>query len=67
MGFVLDENISPRVSQELRALGYDLLHVWEVGLKGCSDEELIGWAKKEKRALITLDAGFFRHPPISTR
>jgi len=58
MGFVLDENISPLVSQELRALGYDLLHVREVGLKGCSDEELISWAKKEKRALITLDADF---------
>jgi len=64
--FLIDENISPLVAQELRALGYNVKHVREVGLKGCSDREVIEYAKREKRALITLDADFAdvrKYPP----
>ena len=66
MEFLIDENISPLVAQELQALGYNVKHVREVGLKGCSDREVMEYARREKRALITLDADFAdvrKYPP----
>jgi len=66
--FLIDENISPLVAEQLRALGYDVKHVREVGLKGHSDNEIMEYAKREGRSLITLDADFadIRRYPLGT-
>lgn len=58
MKLLLDENISPLVAEALRLEGYDALHVRETGLKGRADQEILTFAKKEGRALVTLDADF---------
>lgn len=56
--FLIDENLSPLLSNYLRNLRYDSRTVREVGLKGKSDQELIRWIQKNKRVLITVDLDF---------
>lgn len=56
--FLVDENLSPLLSDYLRNLKYDCCVVKEVGLKGKSDEEIIKWIQKNKRVLITGDLDF---------
>ena len=58
MKFLADENISPISVAFLRRLGFDVLHVREVGLKRKPDCEIMGYALKEGRILITLDKDF---------
>ena len=58
MKFLGDENISPRSVAFLQDLGFDAVHAREVGLKGKSDEEVMEFALKEERVLLTLDRDF---------
>ncbi|MFQ6121416.1 MAG: DUF5615 family PIN-like protein [Methanosarcinales archaeon] len=65
---LIDENISPLVAEGLRDLRYDAIHVKEVSLKGHTDEEIMAFAKREGRTLLTLDIDFadIRKYPIGT-
>lgn len=65
---LLDENIPPQVAIELRHLDYDAVHLREVGLKGCKDSEVMAFARKTGRCLVTLDADFadLRHHPTGS-
>lgn len=56
--FLIDENLSPKVADFLRACGYLASAVREVGLTGSSDEEIVVWAKAHKHIVITRDMGF---------
>jgi len=56
--FLIDENLSPLLSNYLRSLNYNAQAVREIGLKGKSDEEIIKWIQKNKRVLITADLDF---------
>lgn len=56
--FLIDENLSPKVADFLRACGYLASAVREVGLTGSSDEEIVAWAKAHKHIVITRDIGF---------
>jgi uncharacterized protein with PIN domain len=56
--FLIDENLSPSLSEYLRSLHYDAQAVREVGLRGKSDEEIIEWIRRNKRILITADLDF---------
>jgi len=53
--FLADENISPRSVEFLRELGFDAVHVRDIGLKGKSSREIMAYAIREKRTLVTLD------------
>lgn len=55
---LLDENIPPQVATALRQLGYDVIHLRDAGLKGCKNSDLIAFARKTERCLVTLDADF---------
>jgi len=68
MKFLIDENISPKVAEELRKLGYDAIHVREVRLKGHTDEEIMTFAKNKGRVVLTLDIDFadIRNYPLGT-
>ncbi len=68
MKFLIDENISPLVAEHLRDLGYDAKHVREVDLKGRPDNEIMEYARREGRSLITLDADFadIRNYPLGS-
>ena len=65
---LLDENIPPRVAMELRQSGYDVVHVGDAGLRGCKDSELMSFARKNGRCLVTLDGDFsdLRHYPVGS-
>lgn len=56
--FLIDENLSPSLSDYLRSLKYDSRAAREVRLKGKSDEEIIKWLQRNKRVLITGDREF---------
>ena len=68
MKFLADENISPKSVNFLQSLGFDAVHVSEIGLKGKPDEEIMEYALGEGRVLLTLDRDFAdvrNYPPGS--
>ncbi len=56
--FLIDENLSPLLAKYLRSLKYDAISVRDIGLRGKSDEDLIGWIQKEGAIIITCDSDF---------
>lgn len=58
MKFILDANLSPRLSAELNAAGCETQHVTELGLLQASDIEIIYFAKKHRAVVITADVDF---------
>jgi predicted nuclease of predicted toxin-antitoxin system len=56
--FILDANLSPRLSIELNAASCDTQHVSELGLLQASDIEIIDFAKKHRAVVITADVDF---------
>jgi hypothetical protein len=63
---LLDENLDPALAQALRALGWKVETVEEVGLRGRDDSDVLAYAHRENRILITGDRGFRderRFPP----
>jgi len=64
--FKLDENLSRRAADLIRAAGHDVATVGDQGLRGIMDEVLFEVCKRERRALVTLDRDFgqvLRYPP----
>ncbi len=43
---------------QLRANGFDVVHTGEVGMATATDEELVAYAYRDGRTVITLDADF---------
>ncbi|MBL7129744.1 MAG: DUF5615 family PIN-like protein [Ignavibacteria bacterium] len=58
MKFLVDNAISIVVSKELLKMGYDSLHVREIGLQKAKDIEIFELAYKEKRIIISADTDF---------
>lgn len=56
--FLLDENLSPKLADYLRVVGYSASAVREIGLTGSTDEEIVAWAKAHEHIVITRDTGF---------
>ena len=61
---VLDQNLPARAAGRLRELGWDAVHVSEVGLKTAEDHYILEWAASERRFCVTQDQDF--HALIST-
>lgn len=57
MKLLIDENISPEITENLRTLGFDVSSTREC-CKGCPDERIVEIAKKEERIIITFDRDF---------
>lgn len=53
MRYVLDEDMNPEVAIIARGLGLDVTSVHEVGRRGLSDSDQLGFALSEGRVLIT--------------
>lgn len=58
MRFLVDENLSPRLSESLNGLGHDAVHVAELGLKSASDSEILERALTEDRIVLSADTDF---------
>ena len=69
MKLKLDENLSRRAADLIRAAGHDVVTVASEGLQGVADERLFEVCTAESRALVTLDRDFgqvLRYPPAAS-
>ena len=55
---LLDQGISRTAAKILRETGWDALHTGDIGLSRATDQEILTYARLEKRVVITLDADF---------
>lgn len=58
MRFLLDECLPPQMAELLRAVGHDCVHVYELGLGGQPDEQIMALADRENRGLLSADTDF---------
>lgn len=55
---LLDQGLPRSTSGLLRQNGWDCIHVGDVNKSRASDEEILEYARLDKRTVITLDADF---------
>ncbi len=66
MKFLLDQNISPKVTEALRHSGHDAIDTRDVKMQTASDDKLWEFAQQETRFFITFDLDFAnikKYPP----
>ena len=61
MKFFLDENLSPRIAEGLRAFGEDVTHLLEHHPPGTEDEVWIPRVASQERVIVTRDVDIKRH------
>jgi hypothetical protein len=64
-GVLLDEMYPPALAKRLRDKGYDVLAVLdvEVGLASRSDDDVLAWAARNNRCVVTENIRDFARPP----
>jgi predicted nuclease of predicted toxin-antitoxin system len=55
---VLDQGVPRDAAELLRALGYECIHVGDIGMWNASDEEILKFATGKQATIVTLDADF---------
>jgi predicted nuclease of predicted toxin-antitoxin system len=58
MKFVVDMNLSPEWVKVLRDAGFDAVHWRDIGPLDAPDAELLDWATKHERVVLTHDLDF---------
>jgi predicted nuclease of predicted toxin-antitoxin system len=58
MKFLVDNALSIVVSEGLKELGYNSIHVREIGLQEADDEKIFEMALAENRTIISADTDF---------
>lgn len=58
MKFLVDQNLSPLLADELRTAGHDVVHAQDIGLATAADEAILRRALEEDRVLISADTDF---------
>jgi predicted nuclease of predicted toxin-antitoxin system len=56
--FLVDECLPARIAGLLRTAGHDCAHVYELGLGGQPDEQIMAAADRDSRILISADTDF---------
>lgn len=56
--FLIDNALSPIFSKRLQTYGHDAIHVRDINMQTCSDEDIFERAQKEKRIIISADTDF---------
>jgi predicted nuclease of predicted toxin-antitoxin system len=57
-GYLVDEDLPRSVTRELGSAGVGIVDVRDVGLRGRPDGEVLAYAVREARAVITADVEF---------
>jgi len=57
-GILLDQGLPRTAAKILKEKGWDVLHTGDIGLSRASDNEILEYARAEKRVIVTLDADF---------
>jgi predicted nuclease of predicted toxin-antitoxin system len=57
MRLVLDQGVPRDAAASLRELGFDCVHVGEVGMSKAADDEILAWSGQDA-IVVTLDADF---------
>jgi len=55
---LLDQGLPCGTARQLNALGWDVVHVGEIGMSRASDREVLSLAERDARVCVTLDADF---------
>jgi predicted nuclease of predicted toxin-antitoxin system len=55
---LLDQGLPRSTGAHLSALGWDVIHVGDVGMSQATDDEVLAYARQENRICVTLDADF---------
>jgi predicted nuclease of predicted toxin-antitoxin system len=58
MRFLLDNDLSPKLADFLRAAGHDVVHVRDIGLGSATDAVVIDEARAQGTVLISADTDF---------
>lgn len=58
MRFLVDANLSPRVAEWLRENGHQAAHVFEIGLAGAPDQDVLQQATADGSIVLTSDLDF---------
>jgi len=56
--FLVDNALSPRLARHLGAVGYEAIHVRDIGLASATDDEILRRARSENRVIFTADTDF---------
>ncbi len=70
MIWLLDNNLSYRLAQQIRDGGIDCVHVSDIGLKHADDKEIFDYAARHNHVLISKDDDFldlsllYGRPPL---
>lgn len=60
MKFLVDMPLSPALAAWLSGIGHDAVHAADIGLHRAPDNEIIAYAKREGRTVVTADLDYPR-------
>jgi len=55
---LLDQGLPRTTATELATIGWEVVHVGEIGMAAATDQDILHRALAEQRAVVTLDADF---------
>ena len=58
MRFLIDNNLSPLLAENVKAAGHDAVHIRDLGLEAATDLVVLDQARSQDRVLVSADTDF---------